>query len=222
MTATEATGVFHVKHHNGAAAPPRVCAHVWYAPAMRDTTSRSKQGLRAMGISAARRSTSPRAPPRAGRRGELAVQSHDDPRGGVRPAARARLGCGTPLPTEGAPGGFRRPGERAGFPGIPLAILSSRPVTLVESVKKKAAFLERVVAELRLEASVQGIRAEELAEMRPRSYSAVTARALSSLPSLVELASPLLAEGGPPHLPERRARGGRARSRAIAAARRAG
>jgi 16S rRNA (guanine527-N7)-methyltransferase len=31
---------------------------------------------------------------------------------------------------------------------------------------------------------------------RPEQYSCVVARALSSLPSLVELASPLLAEGG--------------------------
>ena len=94
------------------------------------------------------------------------------------------------------PGDFADLGSGPGFPGIPLALLSGRTVTLVESVRKKAAFLDRVVAELRLEASVQGIRAEELAQMRPRRYSAVTARALSSLPSLVELASPLLADGG--------------------------
>jgi len=87
-------------------------------------------------------------------------------------------------------------GSGAGFPGIPLAVLSGRKVTLVESVKKKAAFLERVVAGLCLEASVQGVRAEELAQERPGSYAAVTARALSALPSLVELASPLLIDGG--------------------------
>lgn len=93
-------------------------------------------------------------------------------------------------------GGFADLGSGAGFPGIPLAILSGREVTLVESVKKKAAFLERVAADLCLKATVRPVRAEELAQERPGSFSVVTARALSSLPSLVELASPLLCAGG--------------------------
>lgn len=87
-------------------------------------------------------------------------------------------------------------GSGAGFPGVPLAILSGRPVTFVESVKKKAGFLERVVATLCLKATVQGIRAEELGLVRRASFAAVTARAVSSLPSLVELAAPLLVDGG--------------------------
>jgi len=96
-----------------------------------------------------------------------------------------------------APAGpFADLGSGAGFPGIPLTILSSRPVSLVESVRKKAAFLERAVADLCLNATVHPVRAEELAQERPQAYSAVTARALSALPSLVELAAPLLAEGG--------------------------
>jgi 16S rRNA (guanine527-N7)-methyltransferase len=66
----------------------------------------------------------------------------------------------------------------------------------VESVRKKAAFLEHVVADLRLEATVHPVRAEELALQRPGDFAAVVARALSSLPSLVELAAPLLARGG--------------------------
>lgn len=93
-------------------------------------------------------------------------------------------------------GEFTDLGSGAGFPGIPLAILSGRSVTLVESVKKKAAFLERAAAGLRLKATVRPVRAEELAAERREGYSAVTARALSSLPSLVELASPLLSVGG--------------------------
>ncbi len=94
------------------------------------------------------------------------------------------------------PGPFADIGSGAGFPGIPLAVLSGRPVALVESVKKKAAFLEREATELRLEATVHPIRAEELAVEMPGGFAAVTARALSSLPSLVELASPLLRLGG--------------------------
>lgn len=108
------------------------------------------------------------------------------------------LDSATALPSLAAApsGAFADLGSGAGFPGIPLAILSGRPVVLVESVKKKAAFLERVAAELRLEATIQGIRAEELALEHRASFAAVTARALSPLPSIVELASPLLHEGG--------------------------
>jgi 16S rRNA (guanine527-N7)-methyltransferase len=95
-----------------------------------------------------------------------------------------------------SPGRFADLGSGAGYPGIPLAIASGRPVDLVESIRKKAAFLDAVCAELRLEATVHPIRAEELALVEPEAYSAVVARALSSLPSLVELAAPLLPIGG--------------------------
>jgi 16S rRNA (guanine527-N7)-methyltransferase len=94
------------------------------------------------------------------------------------------------------PGGFADLGSGAGFPGIPLAIVSGRPAVLVESVKKKAEFLRRAIGALRLESTVRPVRAEELAETDPGSFGAVTARALSSLPSVVELAAPLLVEEG--------------------------
>jgi 16S rRNA (guanine527-N7)-methyltransferase len=93
-------------------------------------------------------------------------------------------------------GPFADLGSGPGYPGIPLSIVSGRAVALVESVKKKASFLERVIGDLRLEATVHPIRAEELALEMPGRFSAVTARALSSLPALVELATPLLAPGG--------------------------
>jgi 16S rRNA (guanine527-N7)-methyltransferase len=98
---------------------------------------------------------------------------------------------------EGAPAGqFADIGSGAGFPGIPLAILTCRPAGLVESVGKKARFLESVVEELCLKATVQPFRAEEVAEAHAGEFAAVTARALSALPSLVELAAPLLVRGG--------------------------
>ena len=77
-----------------------------------------------------------------------------------------------------------------------MAIVSGRSAALVESVKKKAVFLEHVVGVLRLDSTVHPVRAEALAETDPGSFGAVTARALSSLSSLVELAAPLLADGG--------------------------
>ena len=93
-------------------------------------------------------------------------------------------------------GAFADIGSGAGYPGIPLAIVSCRDAHLVESVRKKAAFLEAAVAALRLKATIHPVRAEELALTHGSHFAAVVAWALSALPSLVELASPLLIEGG--------------------------
>lgn len=89
-------------------------------------------------------------------------------------------------------------GSGAGFPGIPLAITTGRDVTLVESVGKKASLLKEFAAALGLEnqVTVYPGRAEQLASEQPEGFAVVTARALSSLPSLMELASPLLMQGG--------------------------
>ncbi len=87
-------------------------------------------------------------------------------------------------------------GSGPGYPGIPLAILTGRQVTLVESVKKKAAVLREIIEELGIDVRVVDLRAEELALSERAAYAAVTARALSSLPALVELAAPLLARRG--------------------------
>lgn len=93
-------------------------------------------------------------------------------------------------------GPFADLGSGAGYPGIPLAIMTGRHASLVESVRKKATFLEGIAADLRLKATVHPIRAEELALRQPAAFNVVVARALSALPSLVELASPLLADSG--------------------------
>ena len=87
-------------------------------------------------------------------------------------------------------------GSGGGFPGVPVALATGRDVTLVESVKKKAAFLADVVAALSLPGRVAAVRAEELALSEGGAFSVVTARALSALASLVELGSPLLKRGG--------------------------
>jgi len=89
-------------------------------------------------------------------------------------------------------------GSGGGFPGIPIAVCTDRNVTLVESVKKKAAFLEFAIQDLGIaeSVSVSALRAEEEALRAPGHYSVVVCRALSALPSLIELASPLLSDGG--------------------------
>jgi 16S rRNA (guanine527-N7)-methyltransferase len=91
-------------------------------------------------------------------------------------------------------------GSGGGMPGLPLKIAFPRlRVSLVESVGKKAAFLRDVVAQLRLEdVEVVAERAENAgraAEHRD-TYEWATARALGTLPVVVELCAPFLAPGG--------------------------
>lgn len=89
-------------------------------------------------------------------------------------------------------------GSGGGFPGIPLAIASGRQIMLVDSVAKKTTALDRMIEELGLEGQVSTYtgRSEELALEMPESFVVITARALSSLPSLLELAVPLLSLDG--------------------------
>lgn len=91
-------------------------------------------------------------------------------------------------------------GSGAGFPGLPLKIV--RPawrVTLLESVGKRAAFLEQVVSELGLvEVVVIQGRAEELGRKRDHreGYDVAVARAVAELRVLAEYALPLCRVGG--------------------------
>ena len=89
-------------------------------------------------------------------------------------------------------------GSGAGYPGLPIAIATGRETTLVESVKKKADLLNQFSHELSLDSMVQVYpgRTEELAVEQPQAFALITARALTALPSLLELASPLLSQGG--------------------------
>lgn len=87
-------------------------------------------------------------------------------------------------------------GTGPGLPGIPLAI--ARPamdVALVESNGKKARFLRQAVRELALgNAAVHESRIE--AFDATGRFDAITARALASLPLIVQLGGHLLAPGG--------------------------
>jgi 16S rRNA (guanine527-N7)-methyltransferase len=89
-------------------------------------------------------------------------------------------------------------GSGAGFPGIPLAICTTRDVVLLDSVSKKVRELDLMVSALGLEDRVAATagRAEALARSRPGTFSVIVARAVSELPALLELASPLLASDG--------------------------
>ena len=105
---------------------------------------------------------------------------------------------GVPTVQDAPDGPLADLGSGAGFPGIPLAVMTNRPTTLVESVGKKASILRSFAQKLGLEDTITVFsgRAEELARQEPESFAVVTARALSSLPSLLELASPLLMQHG--------------------------
>lgn len=88
-------------------------------------------------------------------------------------------------------------GTGAGYPGIPLAIETGRETLLVDSVAKKVRILDGFINELGLDnVSTYAGRIEDLGKERRGQFAAVSARALSRLSVLLELASPLLKQGG--------------------------
>lgn len=88
-------------------------------------------------------------------------------------------------------------GTGGGFPGVPLGIITGRQTILVDSVKKKLNAIECVLQDLSIQdIVVNASRIEDLANEMPKKFSVLTARALSSLSSLLELACPLLRMNG--------------------------
>lgn len=88
-------------------------------------------------------------------------------------------------------------GTGGGYPGIPLAILSGRSTVLLDSVKKKAHLVSEFVSSCELnDITAVSARAEDYATQEGPIFGVVVARAVSGLPSLVELAAPLLVPGG--------------------------
>ena len=90
-------------------------------------------------------------------------------------------------------------GAGAGFPGLVLAVaLPAAMVDLVESARRKCEVIRRLARAAGIEnARAVPARAEEWAAGECReAYDVVTARALASLPVLVEYAAPLLVVGG--------------------------
>jgi len=90
-------------------------------------------------------------------------------------------------------------GSGGGVPGLPLAIV--RPdarVTLIESTKKKAAFLQSAVQQLELRnVTVLPVRAEEAGRGEQREhFDIVAARAVATLNWLAEWCLPLTKVGG--------------------------
>jgi 16S rRNA (guanine527-N7)-methyltransferase len=90
-------------------------------------------------------------------------------------------------------------GSGGGFPGVPIACaLADRnfaEVHLIESNKKKAAFLREAVRVTGVPAVVHAERIAEFARGFRGELDAVTARALAPLPELLSIAYPLLKRG---------------------------
>ncbi len=89
-------------------------------------------------------------------------------------------------------------GSGAGFPGLALRIArSGLHMTLVESVGKKARFLEDTSVLLGLsDVEVRNERAELLAQSRRERYDVATARAVGTLGQVIEYLLPFLRVGG--------------------------
>ena len=90
-------------------------------------------------------------------------------------------------------------GSGAGFPGLVVACTWSnadREMHLVESNGRKAAFLREAARLLNLPVTVHDCRVEEaMPALLERNIELVSARALSSLDKLIEMAEPLLKKG---------------------------
>jgi 16S rRNA (guanine527-N7)-methyltransferase len=91
-------------------------------------------------------------------------------------------------------------GSGAGFPGLVVAILEARRpdfrMHLVESNRKKCAFLAEVVRETKAPVEIHATRIEDLGESAQRlKPDVVSARALAPLPRLFELAAPFFGPG---------------------------
>jgi 16S rRNA (guanine527-N7)-methyltransferase len=89
-------------------------------------------------------------------------------------------------------------GAGGGLPGIPLAILTGVPVTLLDATAKKVGFLERALRALGLEGEALCGRAELVArdERRRERFEHATARAVGPAPTVAELTLPFVRLGG--------------------------
>src|SRR5438552_18481896 len=91
-------------------------------------------------------------------------------------------------------------GSGAGFPGLPLKIVRPQwQVVLVEATRKKVAFLQHMIETLHLK-NVEAVhaRAEDVGHKQEyrAAFDVVTARAVASLPALLEYAATFCSVGG--------------------------
>lgn len=85
-------------------------------------------------------------------------------------------------------------GTGGGFPGVPLAIASGRKGVLIDSVQKKIKAVQEMLNNIGMEGMIEAVpcRSEELALKEPERFDTAVLRAVSSLPVVLELATPLI------------------------------
>lgn len=88
-------------------------------------------------------------------------------------------------------------GTGAGFPGVPVAVVTQAQALLVDSVGKKTTAVQEFADTLGLQnVGTRHARLEELAREIPCSQNAVFARAVAKTNVLLEYATPFLVKGG--------------------------
>jgi 16S rRNA (guanine527-N7)-methyltransferase len=88
-------------------------------------------------------------------------------------------------------------GSGAGFPGLVIAIVGGVHVDLVESNRRKCAFLRAAIRETGATATVHEGRIEEVLANWSAPVDRITARALAPLGDLLALAEPAMTKGVP-------------------------
>ena len=83
-------------------------------------------------------------------------------------------------------------GSGAGFPGLVVAIVTGRPVLLVEANRRKASFLREAIRLTQVDAQLHVGRFEVLTQQ----FDLITARAVAPLSQLFEWAAPRLTVSG--------------------------
>ncbi|SET13447.1 16S rRNA m(7)G-527 methyltransferase [Olsenella sp. KH3B4] len=89
-------------------------------------------------------------------------------------------------------------GTGAGFPGIPLTLVSGCKATLIDSVGKKVSAVQDFVDELGLSDRISCVhaRAEEVPSLCDSRFDVVVARAVAQTNVLIEYATPCLRKNG--------------------------
>ena len=91
-------------------------------------------------------------------------------------------------------------GSGGGLPAIPLKIVQPQwQLLMIESIRKKAVFLQEAVRQLALtDTAVLNTRVEEMAKMSDfqARFDIVTARAVAAIPRLIKWGAPLLKPDG--------------------------
>lgn len=83
-------------------------------------------------------------------------------------------------------------GSGGGLPGIPLAITTNIKTYLVESDKRKSIFLEEIIRQTKINASVINERIEDVKNKKFNEPVLITARALAEMKNIFELINSFL------------------------------